>query len=295
MRKKTLYIGGLICIGLSLLILTSYPKFAVYQKKKDIFQSLDAKITTQTEQLNVHSAILIQDLSFPYLSVACNEEETFPAASIVKLPILAVALNAVNEGRLSLSQKVVIMRKDVFGGSGVIKRMRFPVTLTVEKILELMITHSDNTATNTVIGLLGFEYINEGFKKLGLKNTTLSRKMMDFYKRKKGIENYTTAVDMTHLLETIYSNRLVNKKFSQYALSLLKRQEVNDRLPRDLPEGVEVAHKTGLEKGIVHDIGIVFTSRGDYIICVLTKKVQKHKNAKNFIAQISLLTYNLYQ
>jgi len=117
---------------------------------------------------------------------------------------------------------------------------------------------------------------------------------MDFSQRKKGVENYTNPADIAYILEKIYRGELVNKKLSKLALSFLKKQKVNDRLPRYLPDGVIVAHKTGLERGVVHDAGIVFTPKGDYLICVLVKGTKSYSRAKKFIAQFSLLTYNLY-
>ncbi len=210
------------------------------------------------------------------------------------MPILAVILQAVKENKFSLDDEIVIKRKDITGGSGIIKGMKVPVNLTLRKILELMITRSDNTAANKVIDLLGYDYINNSFNRLGLADTFLKRKMMDFSLRKKGVENYTTARDISVILEKLYSKQLVDESSSELMISLLKNQKVNNRIPRFLPKGVIVAHKTGLERGVVHDAGIVFTGKGDYIICVLVKNVKNFKNAKKLIAQLSLLTYNLY-
>ena len=119
---------------------------------------------------------------------------------------------------------------------------------------------------------------------------------MDFEERKEGVENYTTAEDMAYLLEGLYKNKILNKDYSLKCLELLKDQKINDRIPRKLPKGgAFVAHKTGLERHICHDVGIVYTSRGDFIICVLVKHEDRYaKSAKKLIAEIALLTYNYY-
>jgi beta-lactamase class A len=119
--------------------------------------------------------------------------------------------------------------------------------------------------------------------------------MMDFSDRKNGIENYTTARDISYILEKIYRGELINQKISKQCLELLQRQKMRDRIPARLPANTIVAHKTGLERGICHDAGIVFTPNGDFLICVLVK----HKNktarpAKKFIAQLAFLAYNYY-
>ena len=78
---------------------------------------------------------------------------------------------------------------------------------------------------------------------------------------------------------------------------LLGQQKVNDRIPRNLPkEGIAIAHKTGLERHVCHDVGIVYTPKGNFLICVLVKHENKlAKPAKKFISDIALLTYNYYQ
>lgn len=237
-------------------------------------------------------SFIIKDIKKPYLEISYREQEAFPAASLIKLPIAAVAFKAIAEKKVKLWQVFTIEAKDITGGSGLIKTMRTPVALSYKKLIELMLAQSDNTATNKLIDILGYDYLNKGFRQLGLKNTILRRKMMDFSKRRKGVENYTSALDITELLERLYANKLVNKRSSKMLLAFLLRQKMKDRIPRYLPKNVAVAHKTGLEKGVVHDAGIIFSSKSDYVICVLTKRVKNFSKAKKFIASISLLTYN---
>jgi beta-lactamase class A len=161
--------------------------------------------------------------------------------------------------------------------------------------MALMVTRSDNTAANLLIDLLGRKYLNAYFKRIGLRNTNLSREMMDFKYRKKGIENYTTSKDVSVLLEKMYKGTFINATVSRQCLALLKRQKVKDRIPRKLPRDVVVAHKTGLERSVCHDAGIVFTSNGDFLICVLTKSKAGFGTSKEFIARIAAYTYHNYK
>ncbi len=168
--------------------------------------------------------------------------------------------------------------------------------LSIERLIGLMIYESDNTATNILTNLLGIEYLNNAFKAFGLKNTDLSRKIADYHLREKGIENYTTAEDMALILEKIYRRILVNKDISEKCIGILKLQRINDRIPKYLPVDIVIAHKTGLEAGICHDVGIVFTRRGDFLISVLTKHKDSNSNpAKEFIAKVALYTYNYFE
>jgi len=71
------------------------------------------------------------------------------------------------------------------------------------------------------------------------------------------------------------------------------KQRICDRIPKKLPLQIAVAHKTGLMKDVCHDVGIVYTNNGDFVICVLTQNI-KHSLAKEFIADVAYETYCLY-
>lgn len=68
---------------------------------------------------------------------------------------------------------------------------------------------------------------------MGLKNTNLARKMLDFEERREGQENYTTAGDMAYLLEELYHKDFLNKNISEQCLALLGQQKINDRIPKN--------------------------------------------------------------
>ncbi|MCD6583703.1 MAG: serine hydrolase [Candidatus Omnitrophica bacterium] len=290
MRKNFSFKVIFFLLSLCILVPSSFYLCSFYREKK-LFSTLKKEILDLTISFEGEISFLVKNLRFPYLKISSKEELIFPAASLIKLPLVVVALEALEESKVSSQKYITVKKEDIVGGSGIIKKMKIPLRVRFEKLCELSISYSDNTATNKIIDILGFDYINRNFKKIGLKNTSLKRKMMDFRKRSKGIENYTTTLDIAYLLEKIYRGRIPDKGASKVLLSFLKRQKVRDRLPRYLPKGIVVAHKTGLEKGVVHDAGIVFTPQGDYIICVLTKKVKNYQKAKKMIAEISLRVY----
>lgn len=282
-----------LIILLSLLSLLYFSYRSQEIKAKD-WKRLNDKIDYEIFSFRGESGIAIKDLARNW-NIQHNPDKLFPAASLIKVPIMASCLLAAEEGRIDLKDKIRLKEKHKAGGSGRLKNMKAGEEFTIEELIGMMITLSDNTAANILIELLGFDYINDCFKKMGLKNTNLSCKIMDFGSRRAGIENYTSASDMSCLLDKIYHKRLLNYRISKRCLELLKDQKINDRIPAKLPKEILVAHKTGLLKGICHDMGIVFTNRGNFIICVLTK----HKNktaqpAKNLIAKIALLAYNYY-
>ncbi|MBU2103093.1 MAG: serine hydrolase [Candidatus Omnitrophota bacterium] len=294
MKRKAILVSFIFLLAFCV-IAPVYSTFFSFNKMQHKYLTLKRQVRRELGRARCQAAFVIQDLQYSRLKISSREHERFPAASLIKVPILAVAFKAVSENKIKLSQSVVIERGDITGGSGILKSKKPPITLTFEELLEIMIAHSDNTATNKVITILGYKYINRSFRALGLGHTTIERKMMDFSRRKNGVENYTCAADIVLLFKRIYDKKFINTDFSVLALEFLKKQKVNDRIPLYLPGSLDIAHKTGLERGVVHDAGIVFTSNGDYLICVMTRRVRDSTYAKKFIAKLALLTYNLYR
>ncbi|MDP2943853.1 MAG: serine hydrolase [Candidatus Omnitrophota bacterium] len=264
------------------------------RKRNIAWKTLDRKVTDEINNFDAEVGVIIKDLSRGW-QIVRKQNKLFPAASLVKIPIMVSCFYAAENGKISLEGKVPLNDTYKVPGSGWLKNIRGEAEFSVAQLIDLMITESDNTAANMLIDLLGLDYLNKSFRKFGLMNSDLSRKMMDFSDRRNGIENYTTARDISYILEKIYRGELINQKISKQCLELLQRQKMRDRIPARLPANTIVAHKTGLERGICHDAGIVFTPNGDFLICVLVK----HKNktarpAKKFIARIAFLTYNYY-
>lgn len=264
------------------------------QQKKAAWRQLKRYVGRETSRYRGKAGIVIKDLETGW-EYTHQSERLFPSASIVKIPIMAAVFQAAHEGRISMDQMVTMREADQVLGSGILKGKPAGSQYSVWALTALMITRSDNTAANLLIRLLGREYLNSYFIRIGLRNTNLSRDMMDFRKRRNGIENYTTSRDVSLLLERMYKGTFINKRVSGQCLALLKRQKVKDRIPRRLPKDVVVAHKTGLERSVCHDAGIVFTENGDFLICVLTKSRGDFRTSKEFIARLAAYAYHTYK
>lgn len=226
-----------------------------------------------------------------------NQDTLLPSASLVKVPILLAYFYAEQDKKISLKDTLTLKLSQKVAGSKVLGAQPVGATFTVQELLDPMITHSDNAAANVLIDYLGFDTLNAYFKKIGLKNTNIARNMMDFAERSEGEENYTTAEDMAYLLDKLYHQAFLSKSISESCLDLLGQQKINDRIPLRLPKNeIFIAHKTGLEKTVCHDIGIIYTQKGDFILCVLVKHHNRFaRDAKKLISDIALLTFNYYQ
>jgi beta-lactamase class A len=258
------------------------------------WQELQTNVRRSLRDFQGEIGFVIKDLQSGR-TIVHNPDRRFPSASMVKIPIMAACYKAAEEGRISLQDVLKLERRDKVRGSGVLRAAPTGTPVTIEKLIDLMITDSDNTAANMLIDLLGFDYLGQTFKDFGLDRTNLSRKMMDFRSRANGVENYTTPREMAGILEMIYRRTCVSPAASERCLDCLKRQRVNDRIPRYLPRTVAVAHKTGLEDKVCHDAGVLFTAKGDVLIAVLTEGNTGAIIAKRMIARIAAFVYRAYK
>ena len=291
-KKHIITIALLLCVVF--LARIGLIHYASYKQERARWNTLSDEVADLVKDFNGSPSVIIKDLKKSWL-ISIAPEVKIPSASIVKMPIMATCFYAAKEGKIKLDQKISLKQSDKTGGSGILKNKRSGTTFTVTQLIDLMITISDNTASNVLIKLLGFDYLNTCFKEFGLTDTNLSRLMMDMRSRDKGIENYTTAKDMANILEKIYKGKLIDKEISHECLEILKEQRSKTRIPRRLPKDTVVAHKTGLEKGTCHDVGIVFTDNGDFIICVLiSHKNKSARSSKKLISNIARLSYDYY-
>jgi len=223
--------------------------------------------------------------------VEVNGDETFPAASIIKLPILVETLRQRFEGHLRFDEKVVLREEDKVGGSGVLKEMTPGLALPLADVLTLMIIVSDNVAANIAINRIGIENVNLYMRRLGLQKTVLQRKLMDFEARRRGLDNIASPRDMADLLQKLVTKTMLNEENCEKALDIMKRQQVRDRIPRYLPVGTPVAHKTGEITGIRHDVGVVFAGNRPYIISAMSKDLKDEYKGMEAIARISQIVF----
>ncbi|MFH1046039.1 MAG: serine hydrolase [Candidatus Omnitrophota bacterium] len=280
-------------VYLSCVLYCALQRNLTFAKRKTTWQFLQQQLEQKVKAFPGEAGIIIKDLDMGW-EIAFNPEKKFPSASLAKIPIMAACYAAQSEGKLRLTDVIKLQKAYRTGGSGVLKNAPVGTELSIEELLEHMIGDSDNTATNIFITKLGYPYLNDYFKRLGLEQTNLVRKMMDFSRRKQGVENYTSARDMARILEMFYWHSGPAKDYAEPALRLLKLQRYNDRIPAKLPYYVTVLHKTGLENRVCHDVGIVYTAKGNFIISVLTGGLTQSKQAKEFISRVSLDVYNYF-
>ena len=259
----------------------------------EAWQSLSDAVSARADQFGGTFGYIIKDFRTGQVAQA-NSDLAFPSASLIKFPVMCAVFQAVEDGQLSLGTPVTLASGDRRGGSGILKFSPAGTVYTNRELLEAMIVHSDNTAADLLIRQLGFDYLQRTFARLGLHETVIRPQGFRLTSHRVSADNVTSPRDMSYLLEMIYRRELVSAEASDEMLAIMKRQQLRDRLPRFLPMGWEIAHKTGLLRRACHDVGIVFSPKGDYLICVLTSHDVTYKTAKRFIASVGRITYDYY-
>ncbi|SHK26276.1 beta-lactamase class A [Selenomonas ruminantium] len=194
-----------------------------------------------------------------------NQRQLSPA-SIIKLFVMAKTMQDVHDGKLNLTDKITIRKKDVVGGAGVLTWYDAGQQRTVLQLLTVMITDSDNTATNLLIDRLGgMKSINQYLAQYGYTDTVLAHKMMI---GNGGRKNLSSVRDLGHLLTRLYYHQLVGPEEDEIMLDILKQQHDKECLGSALPEYV-IAHKTGEVTGVYADGGVFFGQNEDFILVIL--------------------------
>jgi beta-lactamase class A len=131
------------------------------------------------------------------------------------------------------------------------------------------------------------ETIQAWIDKAGLPDTRLERRMMDRAAMDAGRGNWTSAADMETLLSAVAAGTCVSAEASGRIRQALEAQQIQDRLPRRLGDGVRVANKTGNFADVIHDAGIGTWPGGTLVIAVLTKGMRPAWQAMDAIAEIA--------
>ena len=199
-------------------------------------------------------------------SFGLHQEEEFLAASVIKLPVYAVIMKLAADGKVDLAEKLLCREEDKLPPCGALYFFTGEVSVDIRTLCGLMISLSDNAATNLLLRRFGLNFLNGQFKQIGLEKTHLERLLFDGEAASRGLENKIVPEEMGALLEQIVQRRFVSEAVSAEMEKLLLEQQINHKIPGYLPEGTPVAHKTGEDDGITNDVGVVF-GKEPFVLC----------------------------
>lgn len=231
-------------------------------------------------------------------AVLRHAERAVPAASTIKVLVLIAALRAVQAGRFGLDEDVPLPAPaDRLGGFGVLRELTSVRQMSLRDLLTLMIVISDNTATNAVIDLVGHPALKHCATDIGCIRTAVHRRLADHPPAQP--ENLTCAADQARILHRLARAEALPADLTEYALEVLSRQQVRDRLPALLPDGASCWNKTGEQPGLRHDVGLIGSSgRPEVVIAVVVDQLADPRSRGNrggpaceFIATLAAKAY----
>jgi beta-lactamase class A len=229
--------------------------------------------------------------------VTVGAERTVHAASTIKVLVMLTALEEVRRGRLALDTELSLPKpEERAGGFGVLRELNSVHSLALGDVLTLMIVVSDNAATNAVIDAVGFDAISACARALGCTSTRVERRLMDV--QAKG-QNVTCALDQARVLDRLARGEALPEELTSYALDVLSRQQIRDRLPAWLPEEAQCWNKTGELFALRHDVGLIGEDRPQAVVAVLTDQLTDERSRRTYrggpacdrIAAIGLKVY----
>jgi beta-lactamase class A len=228
-------------------------------------------------------------------------------ASLIKVAVLLETYLQADEGKFSLRDRVTLRDADKVPGSGLLTyHFEEGTTLSVHNTVHLMLSHSDNTATNLLLDRTTIPAVNKRLASWGLKETRLNAKVfrgsttsVDPARTKKYGLGSTTAREMTALFAELAAGERLRPPIKQAVLGHLKKNTDLNKLTRLLPPGTVVAHKDGAVSDARTDAGVLYTPGGAIAYCILTNRNADRRwvegNAGNLLcARVLRAVYDHY-
>lgn len=257
------------------------------------FSALEARIAARVARFKGIVGVAARHLDTGQ-TVLVNADTRFPTASAIKTAVMVEAFHQMAEGRFQADKRLALAAGVKVGGSGILGDLAPGLELRVSDLLTLMMTLSDNTATNMLIGLVGTANVDHRLAGYGLADTKLFRPtfrdgqadVSPELEREFGL-GMSTPRDLARLMELIVDGRVVSRAASDQMMLLLERQQHRTMIPRSLPEsrGVRVGNKPGwdeekhagpdgIHRHVRADAAYVLTPRGRYVIAVCARAVE---------------------
>jgi beta-lactamase class A len=223
--------------------------------------------------------------------VDINGSQVYPAASTIKSPILIAFFQDVDAGKIRLDEQLV-MRPDLIATeAGTMQYQKPGSKFSALETATLMITISDNTATNMLIDRLGgSQALNQRFKSWGLNDTVIRNWLPDL----QGT-NTTSARDQATMMYLISKGELISVRSRDRMLDIMRRTVTDTLLPAGLAEGAVIAHKTGDIGTVIGDAGIIDAPNGQrYVAAIMVRRPFNDVRGRELVQQISRLTYQTF-
>lgn len=221
--------------------------------------------------------------------VDINAEKTYSAASIIKIPVLIRLFKSIEANQLTIYDEMELTPYYKAEGSGSLQTKAIGSKYTLDELAKLMITESDNSATNMIISAIGsMTDVNAGVRDWGLSSTHIENWLPDI-----AGTNYTTAKDLATMLYNLDNPGFLNINSREYIIDYMSHVENNRLIQAGLDKNALFVHKTGDIGKMLGDAGIVYAPNGKKYICViLANRPYNSPLGKDFIVKASKTIYD---
>ena len=236
---------------------------------------LKKEISKITEGKKATVAVSVLGIDFPFQYNNNNAEKKLPMQSVFKYHIALAVLDLVDQGKLSLDQKVFIKKSELLPNTWSPIREKNPegnFEMPISELIEYSVAMSDNVGCDVLLRLIGGPKVVHDFLiSKGSKDTQIvynEEVMQSAWKNQ--YENYTTMKSATKLLKDFYKGKILSKKSTEFLLAVMYRTSTGlNKIVEQLPKSAKVAHKTGSSgknnaglTGAENDIAIITLPNG---------------------------------
>ncbi len=217
-----------------------------------------------------------------------NADKIYPAASIIKLPILVRMFKSIEANQFTIYDEMKMIEQYRSSGSGNLQYAQAGRSYTMDYLAKIMIQDSDNTSTNMIMAKLGgMDDINIGLRDWGISTTYVRTWLPDL-----NGTNKTTAADIAKILYNLDNPGFLNINSRESIIDYMSHVK-NDRLIQaGISDNALFIHKTGDIGTMLGDAGIVFAPNGKkYIVVILANRPYNSPQGKDFIVKASGLIY----
>ena len=271
---------------------------------------LKKEISKITEGKKATVAVSVLGIDFPFQYNNNNAEKKLPMQSVFKYHIALAVLDLVDQGKLSLDQKVFIKKSELLPNTWSPIREKNPegnFEMPISELIEYSVAMSDNVGCDVLLRLIGGPKVVHDFLiSKGAKDTQIvynEELMQSAWKNQ--YENYTTMKSATRLLKDFYKGKILSKKSTEFLLAVMYRTSTGlNKIVEQLPKYAKVAHKTGSSgkndaglTGAENDIAIITLPNGKtYAIAIfVSDSTESYDVNCKMISDISKVVFEILE
>ena len=285
--------GTLIALTLLLVAtrLSAAQAAAAPPVEEALFEKLRVRIAEVESRLDGVLGVVVKDLTTGR-TIEIRGDVVFPQASSIKLALIYELYQQVAAGKIDL-HALRPLPKVRAGGSGVLPLLSDKAQLTVRDLAILMMSLSDNAATNILIDEVTLPSVNARLNVLGLRQTRFRRRMIDLAAARRGEENVSTPQEMVRLIEVIRKADGLPQPLAddlREVVGVSKSTGFRD----PLPSGLTILDKPGSLEGVRTATGLVDLKYRPYAAAIMTTALRNDPDGEDAIREISKLVYETF-